>query len=95
MAKLNSKIDFHLDCACFLQVQKGLRAMGIDLPGLSMYRDKKGNTGLSLPILKRMINPDGSRKQGTIPLNFCPFCGKQIAMKLAKMESDEESTKSK
>jgi len=87
--------DFHLDCACFLHVQKGARAMGMDIVGLEMYSDKAGNSGLFIQILKRLINPDGSRQKGMMPFNFCPFCGKQIAMKLVKGESDEKSTESK
>jgi len=75
-----NSLDFHLDCNCFLQAQKSLRAQGIDLLGISQWTDKKGNSGLAVPILKRLINPDGSRQQGVIPLNYCPFCGKQIAV---------------
>jgi len=73
--------DFHLDCACFLHVQKGAAAMGMKVLGLQMYSDKRGNSGLFVPVLKRLINPDGSKQQGMIPLNFCPFCGKQISLK--------------
>ena len=87
--------DFHLDCNCFLQVQKGLAAQGIQVLGLVMYNDKQGNSGLGLPILKRLINPDGSRQQGMIQLDFCPFCGKQIAVKLIKRVSDEKEPNTK
>jgi len=91
MAKHKSPIDFHLECACFLQVQKGARAQSLRILGLTMYSDKAGNSGLSIPVLKGLVNPDGTRQQGMIPLNFCPFCGKQIAMNLAKVESDEKT----
>jgi len=84
MKKPNTALDFHLDCACFLSVQKGAAAMGMKVLGMMMYSDKSGNSGLALPILKRLINPDGSKQQGMIPLNFCPFCGKQIAVNLLK-----------
>jgi len=84
MAKPKPTLDFHLDCNCFLQVQKGLAAQGIQILGLTMWTDKQGNSGLAVPILKRLINPDGSRQQGMIHLDFCPFCGKQIVIKLIK-----------
>ena len=93
--KYKTKPDFHLDCNCFLQVQKGLAAQGIQVLGLLMYHDKQGNSGLGVPILKRLINPDGSRQQGIIQLDFCPFCGKQIAVKLIRKVSDETESKAK
>jgi len=90
MKKSSSPIDFHLDCNCFLQAQKSLRAQGIDLLGISQWSDKKGNSGLAVPILKRLINPDGSRQQGIIPLSFCPLCGKQIVVNVPEIEKSKE-----
>ena len=85
--------DFHLSCNCFLQVSKGARAQGMDIPGLLMTKDKAGNTGLGLVIVKRLINPDGSRQTGMIALNFCPFCGKQIAVQPVGFGGDKNGHK--
>lgn len=90
MKKFKSAPDFHLDCNCFLQAQKGLRAQGMELLGLTMWSDKKGNSGLAIPILKRLINPNGSRQQGMLPLAFCPFCGKQIVTRAIKEQITKE-----
>jgi len=91
MKKPNTALVFHLDCNCFLQVQKGLKCQGIDLLGLTMWSDKAGNSGLSVPILKRLINLDGSRQQGMIELAFCPFCGKRITTRLWKVKNDKDN----
>jgi len=80
MAKLKRAPDFHLDCNCFLQVQKGACAQGCDIPGLQMYSSKNGESGLCLILLKRLIDPNGTQQQGMIQLNFCPFCGKKISI---------------
>jgi len=82
--------DFHLSCNCFLQVQKGLAAQGIRVLGLVMFSDKHGNSGLAIPIIKRLVDPNGNQQQGMIHLDFCPFCGSQIAVKLIKGVKDEK-----
>ena len=93
MTKFKSSPDFHLDCNCFLQVQKGAREQGADILGLTMYSDKQGNSGLSIIVLKRLINPDGCRQQGMMRLDFCPFCGKQIAVKPIRGGNGEDKSK--
>jgi len=93
MTKFKSSPDFHLDCNCFLQVQRGLKAQGIELLGLVMWSDRQGNSGLAVPILRRLINPDGTRQQGMVHLDFCPFCGKQIAVKPIKGVNGETQSK--
>ena len=44
-----------------------------------------------VPIIKYKSWADQFDVKGWIPFNFCPFCGKQIAMNFAKVESDEKS----
>jgi len=91
--KHKKPLDFHLSCNCFLQVQKGLNAQGIKVLGLIMFSDKQGNSGLAVPIIKRLVNPDGSQQQGMIHLDFCPFCGTQIATKPIRIVKNEKDTK--
>lgn len=91
--KYKKPIDFHLDCNCFLQVQKGLEAQGIRIIGIMMFSDKQGNSGLGIPIVSRLLDSKGARRQGMIHLDFCPFCGKQIAIKPVRIVKDEEDTK--
>ena len=43
-----------------------------------------------VPVVKHKLITDQYIVRGWISFNFCPFCGKQIAMKLAKVESDEK-----
>ena len=93
--KYKTAPDFYLSCNCFLQVSQGMRAQGMDIPGLVMTKDKAGNTGLGLAIVKRLINPDGSRQTGMIMLPFCPFCGKQIAVKPVTGGINEKESKGK
>jgi hypothetical protein len=93
--KHRKPLDFHLSCNCFLQVQKGLNAQGIRILGLMMWSDKGGNSGLAIPILKRLLNPDGTPQKGMIHLDFCPFCGTQIAVRPIRIAKDETDTESK
>jgi len=92
--KSTSSPNFRLECNCFLQVSKGARAQGMDIPGVYFYSDIEGNSGLSMVVVKRLLKPDGSKQVGALHFNFCPFCGKQIVVKLAKVESDEKTTES-
>jgi len=87
--------DFQLPCGCFLTFVKSLKAQGMELPGVVPFSDKRGNSGIAAVILKRLLNPDGSRQQGMIYFNFCPICGKQIAARLIKGVSDEKKSSTK
>ena len=88
MAKPKPIPDFHLTCNCFLQVQRGVHAQGMVIRGLSLSVDKGGNATLVVPVVKHKWGSDDIIVTGWISFNFCPFCGKQIAMKLAKVEND-------
>ena len=94
MKHLNSP-DFRLTCKCFLQVQQGVHAQGCEVLGLSLSVDKRGNATMVVPAIKYKSWSDRFDVKGWISFNFCPFCGKQIAMKLAKVESDEKQKNSK
>jgi len=48
-----------------------------------------------VPVVKHKLITDQFIVTGWISFNFCPFCGKQIAMNLAKVESDEKSKNDK
>ena len=87
--------DFQLQCGCFLTLEKTLKAQGMKAPGVVAYSDRKGNSGIAMMILKHLINPDGSKQQGMIYFNFCPICGKQIAVKLIRKVDDETEPKTK
>jgi len=91
MAKPKPIPDFRLTCKCFLQVQQGVHAQGCEIRGLSLSVDKRGNATMVVPVVKHKLIVDQFWVMGWISFNFCPFCGKQIAMKLAKVESDEKS----
>ena len=95
MAKPKPISDFHLTCKCFLQVQKGVHAQGMEIRGLSLSVDRGGNGTLVVPVVKHKLIADQYIVTGWISFNFCPFCGKQIAMNLAKVESDEKQKNSK
>ena len=93
--KLKAPLDFQLQCGCFLQVAKGVRAQGMEIRGLSMFADKKGNSGLTVPVIKNIPLSKDFDVRGWINFNFCPFCGKQIAVKLIRKVSDETEPKAK
>lgn len=88
--KFKKPPDFHLECGCIFQIQKGVRAQGMELVGVQAFSNKGGNSGISMSAAGRIVNRSGQRKTGVIFFNFCPVCGKQIATRLIGKEENQE-----
>ena len=93
--KHKTPLDFHLDCNCIPALLKASCQDGTEIRGLMYWVDKKGNIGVSLPVIKNIPLSKDFDVVSLLHFNFCPFCGKQIAVKLIRKASDETEPKAK